>query len=139
LFQSIELMRKMAKIIQIDFKRDRSQKKTASSRTVMLDFTQALAQVPGLIQKIWMINNENTSKAGGIYLFEDEASVFDYFNGPIFNRIISDPNFEEIVVKSFDLNEKYTFLAEGSVTDLLRGLSSFKSNSFKTSKIILFQ
>ncbi|MDV2993763.1 MAG: hypothetical protein N4J56_003417 [Chroococcidiopsis sp. SAG 2025] len=129
----------MAKIIQIDFKRDRSQKKTASSRTVMLDFTQALAQVPGLIQKIWMINNETTSKAGGIYLFEDEASVFDYFNGTIFNRIVSDPNFEEIVVKSFELNEKYSFLAEGSVTDILRCLSGFKSNSFKTNESILFQ
>ncbi|MGU0693183.1 monooxygenase [Pseudomonas aeruginosa] len=41
------------------------------------DLAQTLAEEPGLIWKIWTVN-EKAGEAGGIYLFEDIASAEAY-------------------------------------------------------------
>jgi len=51
---------------------------------------QFLANIPGLLWKIWLLNRE-TGDAGGIYLFADEATIEDYIQGPVVAQFLSDP------------------------------------------------
>ena len=50
--------------------------------TAWLDAAQPIADTPGLLWKVWLMN-EAESEAGGIYLFENEAAVRSYLGGPI--------------------------------------------------------
>src|SRR5260370_33490165 len=46
------------------------------------DLAHRIADVPGLICKVWTENRE-AEEAGGIYLFADEASLDSYLAGEI--------------------------------------------------------
>ena len=72
------------------------------------------AALHGLIWKIWMINEEE-GEAGGIYLFEDEASVKAYLEGPLAAGVISHPALSEVSVKPFDVLDGPTAAARGPV------------------------
>ena len=50
--------------------------------TAWLDAAQPIADTPGLLWKVWLMN-EAESEAGGIYLFENGAAVRSYLGGPI--------------------------------------------------------
>lgn len=45
--------------------------------TAMEDLARSIAEEPGLIWKIWTVNEE-TKEAGGIYLFEDKPNAEAY-------------------------------------------------------------
>ncbi len=72
------------------------------------------AALDGLIWKIWMINEEE-GEAGGIYLFEDEASVKAYLEGPLAAGVISHPALSEFSVKQFDVMEGVTEVTRGPI------------------------
>jgi hypothetical protein len=72
------------------------------------------AALDGLIWKIWMIN-EDEGEAGGIYLFEDEASVNAYLEGPLAAVVISHPALSEFSVKQFDVMESVTEVTRGPI------------------------
>ena len=72
------------------------------------------AAVPGLRWKIWMIN-EAEQEAGGIYLFEDEASVIAYLEGPLVAQVTSHPALSDFSVKQFDVMDKVTAITRGPV------------------------
>jgi len=72
------------------------------------------AAVPGLRWKIWMIN-EAEQEAGGIYLFEDEASVKVYLEGPLVAQVTSHPALSDFSVKQFDVMENLTAITRGPV------------------------
>lgn len=72
------------------------------------------AALDGLIWKIWMIN-EDEGEAGGIYLFEDEASVQAYLDGPLAAGVISHPALSQFSVKRFDVMEDVTEVTRGPV------------------------
>ena len=85
------------------------------------EYTQAVsplaekfAALPGLRWKIWMINNEE-SEAGGIYLFDDEASVKEYLEGPLAAQVTSHPALSDFSVKHFDVMEDVTAVTRGPV------------------------
>ena len=44
------------------------------------DLAHRIAAIPGLICKVWTENRE-AGEAGGVYLFEDEASLDAYLGG----------------------------------------------------------
>ncbi len=75
---------------------------------------EAFAALDGLIWKIWMIN-EADGEAGGIYLFEDEASVQAYLDGPLAAGVISHPALSHFSVKQFDVMEDLTEVTRGPV------------------------
>ena len=72
------------------------------------------AAVPGLRWKIWIIN-EAGQEAGGIYLFDDAASVNDLLEGPLAAQVTSHPALSDFSVKQFDVMEEVTAITRGPV------------------------
>ena len=78
------------------------------------DLARRIADVPGLICKVWTENPE-TGEAGGIYLFEDEASLDSYLEGKIERMKAS--GIEDIRARKFDVNERLTQITRGRISD----------------------
>ena len=81
---------------------------------------EQFATLPGLRWKIWMIN-EAEQEAGGIYLFEDEASVKSYLEGPLAAEVTSHPALSNFSVKQFDVMGSLTEITHGPVKVLVEG------------------
>jgi hypothetical protein len=73
-----------------------------------------IADVPGLICKVWTENRE-TGEAGGVYLFEDEASL-DAYLGPKVERMRA-AGVQGLRVKKFDVNEPLTRITRGRLSE----------------------
>lgn len=67
-----------------------------------IDAAQPIADTPGLLWKVWLMN-EAESEAGGIYLFEDESAVKSYLDGPIVAALKGSPVLSNISAKVFDV------------------------------------
>lgn len=65
------------------------------------------ANVRGCRWKIWLMN-ESESEAGGVYLFEDDASLKAFLEGPLVAQVTSHPALSDFSVKQFDVLEAVT-------------------------------
>ena len=74
------------------------------------DLAHRIADVPGLIFKVWTENRE-TGEAGGVYLFEDESSLDAYLGGKI--ERMKAAGIEGLRAKKFDVNETLTRITRG--------------------------
>ena len=101
----------MKKILQINlkFKVTRPELEKA-----FLEVAPAIANVKGLVWKVWLMNEAEKS-AGGIYLFEDDASVKAYLNGEIVAGIMKHPALSNIEAKVFDILPEHTKITRGPV------------------------
>lgn len=72
------------------------------------------AALPGLRWKVWMIN-ETESEAGGIYIFDDEASLQAYLDGPLAAQVTSHPALSDFSVKIFDVMDEVTAITRGPI------------------------
>ena len=101
-------------ILQINFKLN-----VASSeyRTICESVVQPIADVPGLVWKVWLVNEQN-GEAGGIYLFQDEQSLAAYLSGPIISQIKGLPQLREINAKRFETMPELTVVTRGPVPAL---------------------
>jgi len=52
-------------------------------------------------------------KAGGIYLFDDEASLKAYLAGPVVAQMKSNPALRNITVKQFGVIDELTAVTRG--------------------------
>jgi hypothetical protein len=86
-------------------------------RKIVESVVQAIADVPGLVWKLWLLN-EQDSEAGGIYLFQDEQSLAAYLSGPIINQIKSLPQLREISAKRFETIPELTVVTRGPIPAL---------------------
>ncbi len=75
------------KILQINFKFSVSR---TEYEQVCAQGAQPIADTPGLRWKVWLMN-EAEREAGGIYLFDDAASVQAFLAGPIVAAVKSHP------------------------------------------------
>jgi len=100
-----------AKILQLNFKFNVSADEYARLASAVAG---EFAAVPGLRWKIWMIN-EAEQEAGGIYLFDDEASVKAMLEGPLVAQVTSHPALSDFDVKLFDVMEDVTASTRGPV------------------------
>jgi hypothetical protein len=73
-----------------------------------------IAEVPGLKWKIFGMDEER-GEAAGIYLFEDDASLKAYIEGPITARMKTLEAFRDISMKDFDVVEDATAITRGPV------------------------
>jgi putative monooxygenase ydhR len=78
------------------------------------DLAYRIADVPGLICKVWTENRE-TGEAGGVYLFEDEASLDSYLESKIERMKAS--GIDDIRAKKFDVNEPLTRITRGRLSE----------------------
>lgn len=91
----------------------------AELEPIWLQTAQPIADSPGLRWKIW-IKNETEHEVGGIYLFEDEASVKAFLEGPIVAGTKSSPVVKEVSVKQFKVMEPHTAITRGPVGESVR-------------------
>jgi hypothetical protein len=72
------------------------------------------AKVGGLKWKVWTIN-ETESEAGGVYFFENEASLKAFLEGPLAAQVKSHPALSNLSAKVFDLVPSATAVTRGPV------------------------
>jgi len=90
------------KILQINFK---FSVPAADLSQGFAPFAQPIAETPGLNWKIWLMN-EAESESGGIYLFDDQASLDAYLAGPIVGGLKTHPALSNMSVKVFGVSEE---------------------------------
>jgi len=73
-----------------------------------------IAEVPGLVCKVWTENREE-GLAGGVYLFEDEASL-DAYLAPKLERMRAF-GIRDIRARKFDVNATLTGITRGRLDD----------------------
>ena len=72
----------------------------------------ALANLPGLISKVWLANSE-TNTYGGVYVWRDRQVMEDYKKTDIYKGMAANPNFEGITAKDFAVLENPTRVTRG--------------------------
>ena len=77
-----------------------------------LAVAQPIADIPGLRWKVWLMN-EKDNTAGGIYLFESEAALKAYMDGPIVAAAMASPVLSNIDAKLLDVLESHTAITRG--------------------------
>ena len=102
------------KILQINF--TFSGISRSELEAAWLPAAQPIAETPGLRWKVWLMN-ENEHECGGIYLFDDEASVQAFLNGPIVAATKDAPILSNASVKIFGMMEAHTVITRGPVGD----------------------
>ncbi len=66
----------------------------------------AFAQVPGLISKVWL-SDEERNTYGGVYTWENKEALDASLASELFNNaVINNPNFVNVSVKDFGVLEK---------------------------------
>ena len=105
---------KKMSILQINFKLNVS---PVEYRKICDSVAQTIADVPGLVWKVWLLNEQNGA-AGGIYLFQDEQSLAAYLSSPIIGKIKSLPQLREISAKCFDTIPEVTVVTRGPIPAL---------------------
>jgi hypothetical protein len=89
----------------------------AEYRKICESVAHAIADVHGLVWKIWLLN-EQDGEAGGIHLFQDEQSLDAYLSGPIIRQIQSLPQLREISAQRFETIPELTAVTRGPIPAL---------------------
>ena len=84
----------------------------AEYQKIVDSVAQAFLNVPGLKWKIWLLNPA-AQEAGGIYLFDSQASLDAYLNGPLVAKLRGLPAVRNISVKQFEIMPEATALTRG--------------------------
>jgi hypothetical protein len=89
---------------------------------------EAVAAVPGLHWKIWLLDEDNL-EAAGIYLFDDATRAQAYLEGPILAPFFTNPAIRDVSVRLFDILDEPTATTRGPVREFIRnaGRLSFSS------------
>lgn len=99
------------RILQINFKFNVTRAEYEQAASSLAGDFAALA---GLRWKIWIMN-EAEKEAGGIYMFEDEASVKAFLEGPLAAKVTSHPALSDFSVKQFDVMDDVSKITRGPV------------------------
>jgi hypothetical protein len=94
-----DVERTMGKILQINMNYGIPAEDLSKA---FMEVAQPIADAKGLKWKVWLHNSEEKS-CGGIYLFEDEASVKAYLDSEIVAGLASNPALSNISLKVFDV------------------------------------
>ncbi len=98
-----------ARIVQLNFKFGVSAAEYAGAVKPMVE---DFAAVPGLRWKVWLMN-EKESEAGGIYLFDDQASIDAFLKSDLAQGVMNHPALSEFSAKQFDVMEDLTQVTRG--------------------------
>ena len=112
-----------AKILQVNFKFNVPT--TAYEQTVS-PMANDFAAVRGCRWKIWLMN-EAESEAGGIYQFEDDASLKAFLEGPLVAAVVSHPALSDFSVKQFDVMEAISKITRGPIETGEKAISASES------------
>ena len=100
----------MKTLLQIDFPFDGPFGNEMTD--AMKGLAESIAQEPGLIWKVWTENADNR-EAGGIYLFEDDASARAYLD--MHSARLKEFGVPQVNAKVFAVNEGLSAIDNGPV------------------------
>ena len=69
-------------------------------------------QVPGLLWKVWILDEER-GRGGGVYLFADRVAATAYLEGPIVSRLRENPAVADVEVSLFDVLDGPSVITRG--------------------------
>jgi hypothetical protein len=81
------------------------------------DAAQAIATIPGLIWKIWVMD-EAASELGGVYLFASRAQAQAYADGPILQHLRCDPRVARVEHRIWDTHALSAMTRASDVADV---------------------
>jgi hypothetical protein len=96
-------------ILQINFSLNMP---VADYQKMVDSIAHAFLDVPGLTWKIWLLNPA-AQEAGGIYLFDSQASLDAYLNGPLVAKLKGLTSVRNISMKQFEVMPEATALTRG--------------------------
>lgn len=71
-----------------------------------------LANVPGLISKVWLSDVEKNS-FGGFYLWEDRAAMDAFMHSDLVRAVVSRPFVTDVASVDFEVNEAASAITRG--------------------------
>ena len=101
------------KVLQLNFAFNVS---ATEYQQLVAPYASQFAALPGLRWKIWMIDADK-HEAGGIYLFEDEASLTTFLEGSFAAAIMAHPALSDFSAKTFDIIPDLTAITRGPVEE----------------------
>jgi Putative mono-oxygenase ydhR len=72
----------------------------------------AIAAVPGLLWKVWILDEERR-RGGGVYLFANRVAATAYLEGPIVSRLRGNPAVANVEARLFDVLEGPSVITRG--------------------------
>ena len=102
-------------ILQINFNFDMP---VTEYQNLVDSVAHAFLDVPGLRWKIWLLNPA-AQEAGGIYLFDSQASLDAYLNSPLVAQLRGLTSIRNISMKQFEVMPEVTALTRGPVEGAL--------------------
>ena len=72
----------------------------------------ALAEIPGLISKVWLAD-PSTNTYGGVYTWRDRQAMQDFLDGELFQSFGTDPHIRNLTSRDFDVLEAPTEVTHG--------------------------
>src|SRR5687768_9002038 len=82
------------------------------------NIAEYIAAIPGLVWKVW-VGSKARQEAGGVYLFQSRESMDAFLGSPFISQLESNPAFEDVQIKTFEVMEGLSavtrFSAEGSL------------------------
>ena len=72
----------------------------------------AFADLPGLVSKTWLAN-EQTNTYGGVYFWEDREAMEGYTRTDLFKALAAAPYFKDLTVRDFDVLKAPTRITRG--------------------------
>lgn len=86
----------------------------AEFREQCLPLAPYVAEAPGLLWKLWLLD-EAEGLFSGVYLFEDEAAAREYLAGPIMAMVRDDTSNTEIQTRLLDVMEEHSAITRGPI------------------------
>ena len=71
-----------------------------------------LAQVPGLISKVWLVDEEKNS-FGGFYLWENRAAMDNFMHSDLVKAVVSRPFVKNVSSVDFEVNQDASLITRG--------------------------
>ena len=71
-----------------------------------------LANVPGLISKVWLADEE-TNSYGGFYLWENKTAMEDFMHSDLVKAVVSRPFVQNVSSVDFEVNQSASSVTRG--------------------------
>jgi heme-degrading monooxygenase HmoA len=77
----------------------------------------AVAQLPGLVSKVWLANSD-TNTYGGVYAWRDRQAMENFTRTDLFKSVATHPSLANITAKDFAVMPGPTRITQGLVGEI---------------------
>ncbi len=102
------------KVLQVNYRRENGQDDAEQAARLQHD-AEHIAQVPGLLWKVWIYDDEQ-QRAGGLYLFDSEEHARAFGDGILPGALGSNPGVSDIDARYYDVDEKLSAITRGPIS-----------------------